>query len=119
VLVRPGTPLQFMDIEAGPPLCVLEDYQYPATRVTLQPGDLLVLISDGVTEGQDPAGNLYGREKILDYLKTCDDAKDETESVCRGLYAEVQRFSAGAVQSDDITIMAVRFGKPLPDLNTE
>ncbi len=113
VLIRPGAALQFIDIEAGPPLCVLEDYAYPAVRMTLQPGDLLVLISDGVTEAQDPPENLYGRERILAYLNTLEPAKGSAESLCQGLYKDVKRFSADAVQSDDITIMAIGFRKPL------
>jgi serine phosphatase RsbU (regulator of sigma subunit) len=112
VLARPGTPLQFREIEAGPPLCVLDDFPYPAAHMTLQPGDLLVLISDGVTEAQDPAENLYGRNRILAYLDTVDLQAGSAESLCRGLYEDVKQFSAGADQSDDITIMAIRFGKP-------
>ncbi|MCP3955542.1 MAG: CHASE2 domain-containing protein [Desulfobacterales bacterium] len=114
VLIRPGAPLQSLDIEAGPPLCVLEDYPYPAARVTLQPDDRLLLISDGVTEAQDPAENLYGRERILGYLVTLNPAQEAAESLCQGLYEDVKRFSEDAVQSDDITIMAIRFGKPRP-----
>jgi len=109
VLSRSDEPLQFMEIEAGPPLCVIDDYRYPVARTTLQPGDLLVLLSDGVTEAQDPAENLYGRERILTYMKGLKPVKNRAERVCRGLYEDVKRFSADAVQSDDITIMAVRF----------
>ena len=111
ILVRPGEPSESMDIEGGPPLCVLEDYNYPTVRVTFQPGDMLVLITDGVTEAQDQAENLYGRERILDYLNTLDHKTCQAESVCRGLYADVKRYCADADQSDDITIMAVRFRK--------
>lgn len=109
ILVRPGEPPESMDVEGGPPLCVLEDYEYPTVQVTFQPGDMLVLITDGVTEAQDPAENLYGRERILDYLNTLDHKTCHTKSVCSGLYADVIRFSADADQYDDITIMAVRF----------
>lgn len=115
VLVRPGAPLHSVDIEAGPPLCVLEDYPYPAAWITLHPGDLLVLISDGVTEAQDKAKNLYSRERILTHLNTLDPDRSSAESLCRSLYEDVKRFSAGTVQSDDITIMAVSFGEPPGD----
>lgn len=118
VLVRPGTPPAFLEIEAGPPLCVLEDYQYPVARITLQPGDLLLLISDGVTEAQDPDQDLYGRHRILEYLDGVDHTEGVAEEMCRGLYADVKRYSAGTIQSDDITIMAVRFMNPQPDTET-
>ncbi len=112
IRIRPDAPLKSIDVEGGPPLCVLEGYKYPAARTTLLPGDMLVLISDGVTEAQDPAENLYGRERILDYLNTLNHKECHAENVCRGLYGDVKRFSMNAVQSDDITILAVRFKKP-------
>lgn len=112
ILARPGAPPQFMEIEAGPPLCVIEDFRYPALTVTLWPGDLLLLISDGITEAQNPDEALYGRDRILDYLQNCDLDQITAEALCRDLYAQVKQFSGKAVQSDDITIMAVRFQKP-------
>jgi len=112
VLARPDAPPQFMEIEAGPPLCVLDDFSYPATTMTLKPGDLLVLISDGVTEAQNPDEALYGLNRILDYLQKRNLSASTAEELCGGLYTEVKQFSGEAVQSDDITIMAIRFQQP-------
>lgn len=108
ILARPDAPVHFMEIEAGPPLCVLEDFRYPALTVTLLPGDMLLLISDGVTEAQNQDEALYGRDRILDYLAERNLAASTAEELCRGLYAEVKQFSGQADQSDDITIMAIR-----------
>lgn len=112
ILVQSEVPPQFIEIEAGPPLCVLEDFRYPALRVTLLPDDILLLISDGVTEAQDPDEALYGRNRILAYLQKRNLSGRTAEELCRGLYAEVEQFSGDAVQSDDITIMAIRFNNP-------
>ena len=65
ILVRHNDPLKYLPVEGGPPLCVLEGYEYHTTRMTLQSNDMLVLISDGITEAQDPHQNLYGRERIM------------------------------------------------------
>ncbi len=111
ILVRPGEPIKSLDIEGGPPLCVLEDYRYHTTRIVLKPNDMFVLISDGVTEAQDPTQDLYGRERIMNYLNTLKQADHHAESICRGLYEDIKRFTKNAGQSDDITIMAVRFSE--------
>jgi adenylate cyclase len=116
ILVRPGEPVKPLDIEGGPPLCVLEDYEYHTTRMALKPDDILVLISDGVTEAQDSVQDLYSRGRIINYLNTLEQPDYHAESICRGLYRDIKRFTKNAGQSDDITIMAVRFNNPNPSL---
>jgi Stage II sporulation protein E (SpoIIE) len=99
------------------PQIEINSFTYAAERVQLHPGDLLVMITDGVTEAQDPAQLFYGLERALAWLA---DLQHNTprwqsvEAICQGLYADVNRFANGAVPTDDITIMAVRFTEPLP-----
>jgi serine phosphatase RsbU (regulator of sigma subunit) len=114
ILMRHNEPLKYLPMEGGPPLCVLEGYEYCTTRMTLQSNDMLVLISDGIREAQDSHQNLYGRERIMNYLNTLNQAEQHAESICRGLYKDVKHFIGSASQSDDITIMAVRFDAPNP-----
>jgi serine phosphatase RsbU (regulator of sigma subunit) len=114
ILMRHNEPLKYLPIEGGPPLCVLEGYEYCTTRMTLRSNDMLVLISDGITEAQDPDQNSYGRERIINYLNTLKQADWHAESICRGLYRDLKQFIGDASQSDDITIMAVRFDAPNP-----
>ena len=109
ILMHPSQPFKPLDVNGGPPLCVLENYRYRATHMVLKPGDMLLLISDGVTEAQDSFQALYGRERIMDYLNTINATDFHAQNVCRGLYQNVKQFTQGASQSDDITIMAVRF----------
>jgi serine phosphatase RsbU (regulator of sigma subunit)/CHASE2 domain-containing sensor protein len=112
ILLRPGEPPRSLDSAGGPPLCVLEDFPYPAEPIQLQPGDALLLITDGVTEAQDAAANLYGRARAMAYLAEPGQAHRSAAALCEGLYADVRRFASGAPPSDDITIMALRFTAP-------
>ena len=112
ILARHNEPLKYLPVEGGPPLCVLEGYEYDTIRMTLQSNDVLVLISDGITEAEDPHQNLYGRERIVNYLNTLKQEDWHAESICRGLYRDVMQFTGGASQSDDITIMVLRFDAP-------
>jgi serine phosphatase RsbU (regulator of sigma subunit)/CHASE2 domain-containing sensor protein len=115
ILLRPGEAPRSLEVTGGPPFCFLEDFPYPSVRMVLQPEDMLVMITDGVTEAQDPGHHLYGIERTLAYLTTIHTApyRDlSVASVCQGLYADVCRFATGAAPADDVTIMAIRFAEP-------
>lgn len=115
ILLRPGEAPRSIEVTGGPPFCFLEDFPYPSVQMVLQPADMLVMITDGVTEAQAPGHHLYGIERTLAYLATIHTApyRDlSVVSVCQGLYADVCRFATGADPADDITIMAIRFAGP-------
>jgi sigma-B regulation protein RsbU (phosphoserine phosphatase) len=73
----------------------------------LEPGDMLVLFSDGVSEAMNREEDFYGEERLLAALANASDATP-AEAVTRVL-ADVRAFTDGAKQSDDITILAVRY----------
>jgi len=118
IRLRPGEGPRPLEIDGGPPLCALEGFRYTAAHEVLESGDMLVLISDGVTEAQNSAQGFYGRKGIIEYLNTLRPPDLHAESVCRGLYGDVKRFAQGARQSDDITILVVRFNGVTPSLGT-
>jgi steroid delta-isomerase-like uncharacterized protein len=75
--------------------------------VQLQRGDVLVVFSDGVTEALNEAGDEFGEERLLSCLKDCRD-------VAAGVLLEhtisiVQAFTGGAMQSDDLTMLVLRY----------
>ena len=101
-------PPQHLDGAEGPPLCIDEDFPYTTQRLRLEGGDLLVLITDGVSEAEDGQHAAYGTARILDcFVKTPSDAA----GACMQLHDDVKRFTAGAPPSDDLAIVAVRFVK--------
>jgi serine phosphatase RsbU (regulator of sigma subunit) len=109
ILAREGSQIEFLDIAGGPPFCVLNNFNYNKTTMPFIHNDLLVLISDGVTEAQDPDDNFYGKERILNYIKGLKPfERNNAKSVCMGLYEDVMQFTKGAGQFDDITIMVIR-----------
>ena len=54
-------------MEGGPPFCIM-DYPWPAEEIVLQPGEALVLITDGVTEAQNRQEQLFGNQRTRDAL---------------------------------------------------
>ncbi len=114
ILLRRNAPPCALTVTGGPPLCVLEDFAYPADRIRLQSGDLLLMMTDGVTEAQDAAQRLYSLERVMAYCSTIQDEPEQhgVLAVCQGLYDDVKSFVRDVEPFDDITIMAIHFTAP-------
>lgn len=96
----------------GPPLCTMDDIRYETARYRMTPGESLVMVSDGVPEAMNPAGELFGRARLGQWLAAMPAALSAAERV-RAVNDEVHRFSAGADMADDVTILVFRWhGNP-------
>ena len=104
VVAADGT-VRELALEGGPALCVAEGFPYPIERFRLEPGETLVAFTDGVTEAQDPAGDLYGRARTMAVVGG---AQGPLSELIDRLVGGVRRFEAGAEASDDLTVLAVR-----------
>ena len=104
VVAADGTVRELV-LEGGPALCVVEGFPYPVERFRLEPGETLIAFTDGVTEAQDAAGDLYGRERTMAVVSGSQGPLDE---LIDRLVAAVRSFEAAAEASDDLTILAVR-----------
>ena len=101
-----GTVEQFDAELVGPPVGVVEDYPYDSETRGLEPGDLVLITTDGVDEAMDPAGKLYGSDRVLEFVKR---GPARAEELGKSLLADVRRHASGRPQNDDITIMS--FGR--------
>jgi len=89
------------------PLGLFPHVDFQADSVQLQPGDLIVTTSDGVTEARDAIGGLFSDARLLSLLESC--CGQSAEEVCRTILASVQEFVGAAPQSDDLTVSVVRY----------
>ncbi|MCC6443242.1 MAG: PAS domain S-box protein [Armatimonadetes bacterium] len=89
----------------GRALGIFSGYSYPEASQRLEPGDMIVLFTDGITEARRGT-DLFGREGISDYLNQSRHA--DPESVAKGLLEAAQSFAEGALR-DDAAIVAFRF----------
>jgi serine phosphatase RsbU (regulator of sigma subunit) len=96
----------------GPPLCALSDFEYQGGRCAMRPGELLCVITDGVSEAQDPAGALFGGARVEAMLTRLGSGRGTARSVVEALQADVGVFVAGAEPADDLTILALRWQGP-------
>ncbi len=93
---------------AGLPLNVSPDpdYEYEMVTITLEPGTIALVYTDGVSEAMNPADELFGFARLRDAFASAPaDPARAGEQVIR----EVRAFAAGRHQSDDITLIC--FGR--------
>lgn len=92
------------------PVGLIDVAQFESTRVQLQPGDTLILFSDGVTEAEGAERELFGYERLKKSLDGRNN--DSVESIQEAVLREVHAFASVAGQSDDVTLLVVRYLKP-------
>ena len=98
----------------GPPLCAMSDFAYRGAMCQLLPGEMLCLMTDGVTEAQNPAGELYGPARAERKLIELGQSDVGAQALVMALQADALAFAAGAEAADDLTILALRWLGPLP-----
>jgi serine phosphatase RsbU (regulator of sigma subunit)/CHASE2 domain-containing sensor protein len=99
--------------EGGPPLCVVDDFEYRVHRVQLLPGDRLCMVTDGITEATDNANGLYGTARLRQALARMPLAPSAAD-ITRQVREDVGYFVAGAEASDDLAILVLHWKGPAP-----
>jgi len=106
LLVRGGEVAEAFT-EGGFPVGLIPDAGYVASCVMLEPGDTLVLYSDGVTEATDPDEQMFGISRLRELLLGQHEAP--LEALQKSILESVHAFSRGANQADDITLVLARY----------
>jgi serine phosphatase RsbU (regulator of sigma subunit) len=92
------------------PVGLFSSATYADERTQLEPGDVLVIFSDGVTEALNLAGDEFGEERLsVEVMKT---RTAPLSDILQGVISAVQTFAAGASQSDDVTVLVARYMGP-------
>jgi sigma-B regulation protein RsbU (phosphoserine phosphatase) len=88
----------------------LPEAVYRSGRLRLAPGDVAFFFTDGVIEARDPGGRQFLRQALEAALGQWD--RSDPEHIVQDVIAAVQRFAAGAPESDDLTALALRYTGP-------
>ena len=93
--------------QGGVVLGLFEQAAFEEETLTLDKGDLIIAFSDGVTEAMNPAGEEFTDDRLL----ACANAHrgEPPQQIMNALLGDVQTFCAGATQSDDVTVVMVRY----------
>jgi len=95
----------------GPPLCVLDGFSYVAAEHRMSRGGIVCVVSDGVTEAMNPAGELYGAGRLRQALERGRNAENPAALV-NVIRADVAQFVGGAEAADDLTLLVLRWNGP-------
>jgi sigma-B regulation protein RsbU (phosphoserine phosphatase) len=93
----------------GPPLGVAPGFAYRQDVVTLAPDDRLLIVTDGFTEANDPAGELFGEARIETFLAQAGSGQPTT---LRRLVEKVREFEAGRPAFDDMAAILLSMSGP-------
>lgn len=83
---------------------------YESGAVRLQPGDVVVVVSDGVTEARNARDEEFERTRLIASIESLH--AQEPAAVLDRLLRDVRAFTAGAPQADDVTVVVVRYRGP-------
>ena len=97
---------EFDDSTIGIPVGIMSGYPYEVVSREINPGDVFVLITDGVDEAMNPNGDLYTKERVREFVAN---EPADPEKLGKDLLADVRSHANGRAQNDDITIMS--FGR--------
>jgi phosphoserine phosphatase RsbU/P len=96
-------------IEAtGVPVGLFCVKDYGVKTLSMAPGDVLVLYTDGVTEARNPADDEYGEDRLKELVRGV--AHESPQAIVDACVADVAAFRGAARRTDDITVMAIRRG---------
>jgi len=90
----------------GLPLGAFCDEQFATNRVRLDPGQAILLYSDGVSEARDASGRMYGSDRIRDLV--LGGPRRGVGGLIEGCLRDLAEFRQGVPIGDDLTILAIR-----------
>ena len=98
----------------GPPLGISKAVSYRRQSVSLEPGDALVIYTDGMTEARPPGGELLEEEGVLRALESA--SGPGADALLARLIDRMRSHLAGSPNDDDVTILVVRRDGPADDV---
>ncbi len=106
IVVRPTGRCELLS-PTSQPIGLFEDAEFPEDVCRLEPGDKLVIYSDGVTELRNSRSELYGERRLIEAVSQL--AGLDTGEFFDALLARVAEFGRGAQRQDDLTVLVLGF----------
>ena len=98
---------QYLNMQADLFLGSIEGIDYADQETKLDKGDKILLYTDGVTEAMNPKEELFGKARLMEFIKN--DKNGTTEQSLTALLSDIREFANGAEQSDDITMLLLEY----------
>jgi len=95
------------ELIGGFPLGSIADFEYEEKTITLQPGDYVILYTDGISEAMNEAEEMYVEERLIESIRQAD-MNLSAEEIIKHILQDVMAFVGDAEQYDDMTLVVVR-----------
>jgi sigma-B regulation protein RsbU (phosphoserine phosphatase) len=105
ILLKQNGDVSFID-RGSIPLGMFRDTRYHEYYLTTEPGDVLMLYTDGVTEANDPQGEEFGRDRLAQAVKA--NRKLGARELITAVYTEVLAWTEGRGATDDVTFFVIK-----------
>jgi serine phosphatase RsbU (regulator of sigma subunit) len=99
--------LEFLDAEPGSVIGFEENFSYTPKLIRFEPGDILLLYTDGVTEAENPLQEQFSPERLSSSLSAL--RHRDVQEIIAGVRQEVALHAKGQPQSDDITLVVLKY----------
>ena len=90
------------------PLGAFPDTEYNKRTFDLNPGDLIILYSDGITEAQNSEKNFYGLERFKRLISRLETDRLSAEKIKNKIADDIRRFTGNSPQHDDMTLVVIK-----------
>ena len=117
LLITPNAELLTLDCTANLPVGVFSDMRYSVQESLLEPNSIIFLYTDGVTEAKNKKHKQFGLQRVKEVLSSC--TGQSPKGVLETVTQQVQEFVGDAEQSDDLTMLAIRFTPKQYDVNLD
>ncbi len=96
-----------LDTKPNLPVGIFDNFNYEMQKMVMPPGSTLFLYTDGLTEARNAQEKLFGRERVMQMIKSLHtlNAKQMVEAAVK----EVELFAANTEQSDDLTLLTISY----------
>ncbi len=107
-----GKETSLLPVEANFPIGLMKDWPYVAQEIELKPWDTIFLYTDGLIEAEDAEYNLFGEKRMCEVVRQMQTGKQlNLNLLVANMKQAVDTFVDGAVQNDDLTMLAIQFTK--------
>ena len=106
-LICKNNKFEYQDIISNFVLGVIENFHYKAEEITLNPGDIIFLYTDGITEANNDYEGFYGEDRLKEILNK---HKDESpDKIIETVKNNIFQFCQSEEQFDDMTMLAIKY----------
>ena len=107
VLITQDGSVSKLEVSGGPLIGIVESAEFKLSTMRLQPGETLLLYTDGITEAFNSEGKMFTDKRLIEALSGS--TAQTSDALVDSLIQTVDDFCQGTDQSDDITVVAVSY----------